>query len=330
MPRKADLDWTSPPLDTVPIFWNRLMNPAWSRMLGLWINKKHPALAGFPTDSYFDWQWTEIVKNARAVNLDKLPTALQPIVQPIDDWNRNYKLGLIFEARVGRGKLLVSSADLENDLDRRIVARQLRESILRYMAGIQFDPKTEISAEEFQQALFPTRIMKRLGATAAATGDAANAIDGDPNTFWIAGDQKDASRKDQSLTITFPSAVSFSGIVIMPRQNHREHEGDVRDYLILISDDGTSWRDLKRGLLPSTFDPQRLTFDQSVTAKYLRLTSLSGFGTDKTTAIAELAIIYAGPRLPDDNTDLEYKRSQSASADIDEGTNRDDKKPKKP
>jgi len=226
--------------------------------------------------------------------------------------------------------LLVSSADLENDLDRRIVARQLRESILRYMAGIQFDPKTEISAEEFQQALFPTRIMKRLGATAAATGDAANAIDGDPNTFWIAGDQKDASRKDQSLTITFPNAVSFSGIVIMPRQNHREHEGDVRDYLIQISDDGTSWRDLKRGLLPSTFDPQRITFDQIVTAKCLRLTSLSGFGPDKTTAIAELAIIYAGPRLPDDNTDLEYKRSQSASADIDEGTNRDDKKPKKP
>ena len=34
MPRKADLDWTSPPLDWVPVFWNRLMNPAWARMLG--------------------------------------------------------------------------------------------------------------------------------------------------------------------------------------------------------------------------------------------------------------------------------------------------------
>ena len=43
MPRKADLDWTSPPLDTVPVFWTRLMNPAWSRMLGLWIDKKHAA-----------------------------------------------------------------------------------------------------------------------------------------------------------------------------------------------------------------------------------------------------------------------------------------------
>ncbi len=73
MPRKADLDWTSPPLDTVPVFWNRLMNPAWGRMLGLWIDKNSPALAAFPTENFNDWQWTEIVKNARAINLDKLP-----------------------------------------------------------------------------------------------------------------------------------------------------------------------------------------------------------------------------------------------------------------
>ncbi|MEP6788956.1 MAG: discoidin domain-containing protein, partial [Acidobacteriota bacterium] len=263
MPRKADLDWTSPPLDTVPVFWNRLMNPAWGRMLGLWIDKKHPALAEFPTDSYFDWQWTEIVKNARAVNLDKLPKGLQPIVQPIDDWNRNYKLGLIFEAKVGKGKLLVSSADLENDLDKRIVAQQLRASILDYMTSSKFDPKTSVLADEFRQIFFPTRIMQRLGARAVAPGDAANAIDGDPNTFWIAGDQKDASRKDQTLTITFPNAISFSGVVIMPRQNHREHEGDIHDYVIQVGDDGINWREIKRGSLASTFDPQKIIFSQT-------------------------------------------------------------------
>ncbi|HQU86559.1 MAG TPA: glycoside hydrolase family 2 TIM barrel-domain containing protein, partial [Pyrinomonadaceae bacterium] len=133
MPRKADLDWTSPPLDTVPVFWNRLMNPAWGRMLGLWVDKQHAALSQFPTENFNDWQWTEIIKNARAINLDKLPKNIQPIVQPIDDWNRNYKLGMIFEVKVGKGKLLVSSADLENDLENRIVARQLRKSILDYM-----------------------------------------------------------------------------------------------------------------------------------------------------------------------------------------------------
>ncbi len=328
MPRKSDLDWTSPPLDTTPVFWTRYMNPAWSRMLGLWIDKSHPALADFPTDSYFDWQWTEIVKNARAVNLDKLPRELQPIVQPIDDWNRNYKLGLVFEAKVGRGKLLVSSADLENDLGKRIVARQLRESVLKYMASTKFDPQAAVSVENFRELFFPTRIMRRLGAKASATGDAANAIDGDPNTFWVAGDQKDASRKDQELTISFPKAVEFSGIVIMPRQNHREHEGDVREFAVQISDDGVTWRELKRGTLVSTFDPQTIDLGQTVTSKFIKFISLSGFGSDKTTAIADLAVIYTGPKLPEDESDVEYKRIRSASPDIDEGTGAEDKKPK--
>lgn len=328
MPRKADLDWSSPPLDTVPVFWNRLMNPAWSRMLGLWIDKKHPALAKFPTDSFFDWQWTEIVKNSRAVNLDKLPKNLQPIVQPIDDWNRNYKLGLIFEAKIGRGKLLVSSADLENDLDERIVARQLRQSILDYMAGARFNPQTIVSVENMREIFFDTRVMKKLGATAKAAGDAANAIDGDPNTFWLAGDQKQPARQNQELTISFPNSVQLAGLIIMPRQNHRDHEGDIREYSIQISEDGNTWRELKRGELVSTFNLQKILLDQIVSTKYLKLVSLSGFGNDKTTAIAELAVIYAGAKLPDADDDLEYKRSKSASTDIDEGTNNDNQKSK--
>jgi hypothetical protein len=329
MPRKADLDWTSPPLDTVPVFWNRLMNPAWGRMLGMWIDKKHAALARFPTDSFSDWQWMEIVRNARAVNLDRLPRNLQPVVQPVDDWNRNYKLGMIFEAKVGRGKLLVSSADLENDLDTRIVARQLRKSILDYMASKQFNPIVSISPENFRACLFDTRIMKKLGAKVlTSSGDAGLAIDGDPNTFWIAGNQKDAARQNQELTIGFPNAVSFNGLVIMPRQNHRDHEGDIREYLVQTSEDGATWRELKRGALVSTFAPQKILFGENVSAKFIKIISLSGFGAvDKTTAIADLAVIYTGARLPEDTEDLEYKRVKSASTDIDEGVRQDDKKP---
>jgi beta-galactosidase len=330
MPPKAHLDWTSPPLDWVPVFWNRLMNPAWGRMLGLWIDSKHPALAEFPTENYFDWQWTELVRGTRAINLDRLSKGLQPIVQPIDDWNRNYKLGLIFEARVGRGKLLVSSIDLENRIEWRLSARQLRRSILNYMASSKFDPKVSMTAANFRDVLFDTRIMKRLGATAASAGDAANAIDGDPNTFWIAGDPRAVSRQNQELTINFPNAVSFSGLVVMPRQNHREHEGDIREYSIQISVDGTNWTEVKRGELLSTFDQQSIVFASPVSAKAIKITSLSGFGADKTTALAEVAVIYTGPKLPDNEEELEYKRSKAASPDIDEGVTPEEKKSKKP
>ena len=115
----------------MPVFWNRLMNPGWGRMLGLSIDAHHPALAGFPTASHFEWQWSELVDGARAMNLDRLPRALAPIVQPIDDWNRNYKLGALFEAQVGTGRLMVSTFDLVGRLDTRPVARQLRRSMRR-------------------------------------------------------------------------------------------------------------------------------------------------------------------------------------------------------
>lgn len=323
--RPADLDWSSPPLDTVPVFWNRLMNPAWGRMLGLWIDHQHPALAGFPTGSFNDWQWTELVKNARAINLGQLAPGLQPIVQPIDDWNRNFKLGMLFEAKLGAGKLMVSSADLDSDLEHRVVARQLRKSVLDYMAGERFDPRVTLSAQDFGQVLFDTQVMKKLGARASGGRDAASAVDGDPNTFWSAGTQK-AARTDQELAIAFPKPVAFNGLVLMPRQNHRDHEGDVRDYSVQVSDDGVQWREVRRGALVSSFDQQRIVFEREVTAGFVKFVARSGFGADNTAAIGELAVLYTGPALPENSDRLEYQRVKSASSDIDENVGAEERK----
>jgi hypothetical protein len=332
LPRKADLDWTSPPLAQVPVFWNRLMNPGWSRMLGLWIDRKHPALAEFPTEGYFDWQWSELVAGTRAMNLDRLPRALQPIVQPIDDWNRNYKLGLLFEARVGKGKLMVCTADLSSRLDQRVAARQLRKSVLDYMASAAFEPRTELAPQAMRAVLFDTRVMKKLGARASGWPDAANTIDGDPNTYALVSPRADAPRPQPQLTIAFPAPAPFDGLVLMPRQNHRDHEGDVREWLIQTSDDGQNWREVARATLGSTFDPQTVRFDQGVTARYLRLTALAGFGEDRASALADVAVLYTGPKLPDEAGELQYQRSRSVSADVDEA-GMDDKRraaPRKP
>ena len=328
LPLAADLDWSGPPLASVPVFWNRLMNPAWSRTLGVWIDDRHPALAHFPTDRYNDWQWTELIKGTRTINLDQLPPALQPIVQPVDDWNRNFKLGLLVEAKVGHGRLMVASMDLASRLDQRMVARQLRASVLAYMAGDSFNPQTAISTADLRHALFDTLVMKKLGAQAGGGSNPANAIDGDPNTFWSAGDQQ-AERAPQALTIRFAQPASFSGLVVMPRQNHRDHEGDVRDYLVETSDDGATWRELARGALVSTYDQQRIAFGRAVTARHLRFTALSGFGTDRTAAIAELALVYTGPALPENSDDVAYRQVQSASSDIDENLAPPEPKPKK-
>lgn len=320
LPRNADLDWTSPPLARVPVFWNAQMGPTWSRMLGLWCETNHPALAEFPTEPNCDWQWTELLRNARAVNLDKLPRGLEPIVWAIDDWNRNYKLGLIFEAKVGAGKLLVCSADLNNNPSP--AAQQLRRSLLDYMAGPQFQPPTEISSADFESLHFDTRIMHQLGATAAADGhNADEMVDGDPNTFWSSANARGIGPKHpHEIIVRFPKPVAMNGLVLMSRQNQREHQGDIRDYKIESSDDGTNWQEVTRGQLASTFDEQTISFGQIVTAKELKLTAITGFGADNATALAELAVTYAGPKLTeDDSSEMEYKNVRTASPDIDAG-----------
>jgi beta-galactosidase len=329
LPRNTDLDWTSPPLDTVPVFWNRLMNPNWGRMLGLWCDAKHPALAEFPTGAYCDWQWTELTtRRTRAVNLDRLPRELQPIVQAIDDWNRNWKLGLVFESRVGSGRLLVCSIDIASDLANRPVARQLRRSLLDYMAGARFQPQVAVSAAEFRGLWFDSRIMQKLGATIQAPGaNPNNVIDGDPNTFWSVGGPgrggapAPASNQPRELTITFPAPVAMNGLIFMARQNDRNHAGDVRGYLVEVSDDGQQWREVTRGELASTWNPQQVRFAQTVTKKNLRFTALSGFGNDTSTALAELAVMYAGPKLTEGGLGaVEYQRVRSTSTDVEEGT----------
>jgi hypothetical protein len=75
-------------------------------------------------------------------------------VQVVDDWFRNRKLALIFEARIGRGRLLVTSIDLAGpDLDP--VRRQLRTSLLRYAASPAFNPATSLNAEQVSGLITP-------------------------------------------------------------------------------------------------------------------------------------------------------------------------------
>jgi hypothetical protein len=164
--------------------------------------------------------------------------------------------------------------------------------------------------------------MHQLGATATADGRRADEIlDGDPNTFWTSANARGMSPKHpHEIEINFPGPVAMEGLVLMNRQNQREHQGDIHDFKIEGSDDGTNWLEITNGQLASTFDEQKILFGRTVTIKALKLTAISGFGSDNATALAELAVIYAGPKMADNNSgDMEYKNVRTASPDIDAG-----------
>ena len=127
------------------IFWNT----AWTNgqaphTLGILCDPQHPALAAFPTDPWSNWQWWYPIKHAAPMILDGLPKELRPTVQVIDDWFTNRRLALVFEAKVGKGRLLVTSIDLTTELDP--VRRQLRFSLMDYVGGDRFNPRCEMTA----------------------------------------------------------------------------------------------------------------------------------------------------------------------------------------
>lgn len=133
------------------IFWNT----AWTRgqaphTLGILCNPKHPALAEFPTGYHSDWQWWDAMSHSGAINLGSFPPAIQPIVRVIDDWFTNRPLALVFESKVGTGKILVSGIDFTSDLDKRPEAQQLLYSLQKYMSGDRFNPQVELSIEQLQ------------------------------------------------------------------------------------------------------------------------------------------------------------------------------------
>jgi hypothetical protein len=127
------------------VFWNT----AWTRgqtphTLGILCDPAHPLFAAFPTEFHSNWQWWELVHGSAAMVLDGFPPALRPLVQPIDTWFEARRLGLLFEARVGAGRLMICSMNLRDDLDRRLVARQMWASLLAYMGSDAFAPAVAI------------------------------------------------------------------------------------------------------------------------------------------------------------------------------------------
>ena len=138
-----------------PDFWCWSMFKNIPGTLGLAIDATHPALADFPTDTHSDWQWFHLARAAQPVVLDGLPAGLAPIVEVIDNPERAQRLGLIFEARVGAGRLLVCGLDLPALAPRHPEARALLASLRRYAASADFAPPTRLEAAALAVALGP-------------------------------------------------------------------------------------------------------------------------------------------------------------------------------
>lgn len=131
------------------IFWNT----SWTTRqapttMGIFCDPRHPALAAFPTEFHSNWQWWYVVTHAAPMLLKDLSPEVKPIVRVIDDWFTARPLALVVEAKLGNGRLLLTSIDL--DAADNPVTAQLRESLLNYAASIQFRPTGEIAPDQLR------------------------------------------------------------------------------------------------------------------------------------------------------------------------------------
>ena len=120
--------------------------------LGILTNPEHPIFKEFPTEMHTNWQWFPVIKESHPLVLDNFAKDYRPIVQVIDNIERNHKLGLVMEWKVGAGKLLVCMSDLEKAA-KYPEGKAFYQSVIDYMRSADFNPSAEITVDELKKKL---------------------------------------------------------------------------------------------------------------------------------------------------------------------------------
>lgn len=148
LPGSASVRWTTD-------YWSRMFHGNDGTVdyraytMGTYIEKEHPIFKNFPTEEYSDYQWFNLAKGSRALNLTNVP--VDPLVWNIDHMEWGRKLGSLLEVNVESGKLVLCTFDLLGQMDQYPEAKQLYYSILEYMKSDEFIPKHTLSVKELSE-----------------------------------------------------------------------------------------------------------------------------------------------------------------------------------
>ncbi|MDO5462369.1 MAG: hypothetical protein Q4F99_02645 [bacterium] len=139
-----------------PVYWSTTWFPGQrATTLGMLIQDKSPAFASFPTEDWQDWQWYYLINAAKTFKLDGLSGTFAPLAMPVVDFHKPQLAGALFEVNLGKGRILVSGFNLDMD---RPEARQLKASLLKYVASGDFKPTETVCEKWFAGVLAPPQM----------------------------------------------------------------------------------------------------------------------------------------------------------------------------
>ena len=142
----------------LPVFWSPVHFPNQPGTMGVLCNPCHPALKNFPTEQHSNWQWWDLCKHSKTMQLDSIENQIDVIVSMMDNFYKNRNLGIVFETAVYSGKLVVCSMDLSN-VETRPVAKQMLYSLLQYMKSSAFHPSRKADFSLLKKCIYsPSRV----------------------------------------------------------------------------------------------------------------------------------------------------------------------------
>ena len=240
------------PYAFLPIYWTQFDKMGNSQSMGLVCNPEHSLFNDFPTDFHTNWQWWELLRTAKPIIFDQFgmknswSKSFKPLLQLIDGWKTNRKVGVLAEAKYGAGKLLITSMDLISDLENRIVAKQFRHSLSQYIQSEHFAPQEQVSYEQITALLkAETQIkkdspIKKVSTTSAEFSYPSEAmIDGREDSFWHSKYGEGVQKLPIDIILALKKEEAVGGIIYTPRQDKRT--GRIKAYQVYLSRNGKEW-----------------------------------------------------------------------------------------
>lgn len=129
--------------------------------------ESHPLFRNFPHDGFCDAQFYNLMEGAMALEGGRRPMvgSVAPLLWSLSSLGAHHpkypgerpnlrKLGFIYEFRVGKGSVLVTSLNFQKFLDEGYPSvLYLFDQLLRYLTASEFQPKEQLPEHQFTQLL---------------------------------------------------------------------------------------------------------------------------------------------------------------------------------
>ncbi len=126
--------------------------------------------------------------------------------------------------------------------------------------------------------------------TAGEDGKGANAVDGNPDTFWHTQWQDASPECPHEIIIELAPPSTIKGFTYLPRQDDVEN-GTIKDYEFYVSDDGKNFgQPVAKGTFENTKDKKTVTF-APVKCRFIKLKALSEINDGAWTSAAEIGVV---------------------------------------